>query len=434
MRVLILGSGVVGVASAWYLAKAGHEVTVIDRQSGPAMETSAANAGQISPGYAAPWAAPGVPLKAIKWMFQRHAPLAIRLDGSSFQLNWMWQMLKNCNVSHYMTNKGRMVRLAEYSRDCIKALRQETGIQYEGRQGGTLQLFRTQQQYENAAKDIAVLEDAGVPYKLLDASQLASAEPALAQVAHKLTGGLQLPNDETGDCQLFTQQLAAMAQQAGVTFLYNHSVDRLLVDGDKISGVQCGDQLLTADSYVVAFGSYSTALLHGLVSIPVYPLKGYSLTIPITDASAAPFSTVLDETYKIAITRFDQRIRVGGMAEIVGFNTELEQKRRATLEMVVRDLYPNGGNVEQATFWTGLRPMTPDGTPIVGRTSVKNLYLNTGHGTLGWTMACGSGQLLADLISGTTPAIPSDDLSVARYSTGFRNSRSVPLKGVHPVR
>lgn len=434
MRVVILGSGVVGVASAWYLAKAGHEVTVIDRQAGPAMETSAANAGQISPGYAAPWAAPGVPLKAIKWMFQRHAPLAIRLDGSSFQLSWMWQMLKNCDTAHYMTNKGRMVRLAEYSRDCIKVLRQETGIQYEGRQGGTLQLFRTQQQFENAAKDIAVLEDAGVPYKLLEASQLATVEPALAQVAHKLTGGLQLPNDETGDCQLFTQQLAKLAQQAGVNFLFNRSVDRLLVDGDKITGVQCAGKVIKADSYVVAFGAYSTALLRDLVSIPVYPLKGYSLTIPITDEAAAPFSTVLDETYKIAITRFDQRIRVGGMAEIVGFNTELEQKRRETLEMVVRDLYPNGGRIEDATFWTGLRPMTPDGTPIVGRTSLKNLYLNTGHGTLGWTMACGSGQLLADLISGTTPAIPSDDLAVARYSASFRQRSTIPLNDVHPAR
>ncbi len=273
-----------------------------------------------------------------------------------------------------------------------------------------------------------------MPYKLLEASQLASVEPALAQVAHKLTGGLQLPNDETGDCQLFTQQLAKMAEQAGVTFLFNRSVDRLLVEGDKIAGVQCGEEVFKADSYVVAFGSYSTALLRGLVSIPVYPLKGYSLTIPITDEAAAPFSTVLDETYKIAITRFDQRIRVGGMAEIVGFNTQLEQKRRETLEMVVRDLYPNGGRVEDATFWTGLRPMTPDGTPIVGRTSLKNLYLNTGHGTLGWTMACGSGQLLSDLMSGITPAIPSDDLAVARYSAGFRQQHAVPLNDVHPAR
>lgn len=433
MRVLILGSGVVGVASAWYLAKAGHDVTVIDRQSGPAEETSAGNAGQISPGYAAPWAAPGVPLKAIKWMFQRHAPLAIRLDGSSFQLRWMWQMLRNCDMSHYQTNKGRMVRLSEYSRDCLKELRHETGIQYEGRQGGTLQLFRTSQQYENAAKDIAVLRDAGVPYQLLESSQLASVEPALAGVAHKLTGGLQLPNDETGDCQLFTRQLAEMAKNIGVKFEFNRRVDKLLVEGNQISGVQCGEDVLTAEAYVVAFGSYSTALLHELVAIPVYPLKGYSLTIPIIDEASAPFSTVLDETYKIAITRFDQRIRVGGMAEIVGFNTQLEQARRETLEMVVKDLYPNGGDVAQATFWTGLRPMTPDGTPVVGRTRIKNLYLNTGHGTLGWTMACGSGQLLSDIISGITPAIPSDDLAVARYSPDFHPQQSRVGQKAYPI-
>lgn len=417
MRVLILGSGVVGVSSAWYLAKAGHQVTVIDRQPGPALETSAANAGQISPGYAAPWAAPGVPLKAIKWMFQRHAPLAIHLDGSRFQLHWMWQMLKNCDISHYKTNKSRMVRLAEYSRDCLKLLRQETGIQYEGRQKGTLQLFRSQQQFDNASKDIAVLEEAGVPYQLLSANQLSTVEPALAQVAHKLVGGLQLPNDETGDCQLFTQRLAEMAKLAGVNFLFNQTIDRLCVEGDKVIGVQCGRELIKADSYVMALGAYSTALLGDWFPIPVYPLKGYSLTIPITDEMAAPSSTVLDETYKIAITRFDQRIRVGGMAEIVGFNTQLEQKRRATLEMVVRDLYPHGGRIEQASFWTGLRPMTPDGTPIVGKTPLKNLYLNTGHGTLGWTMACGSGQLLADLVSGITPAIASDDLAVGRYTS-----------------
>ncbi|MBU9867385.1 D-amino acid dehydrogenase [Rahnella aceris] len=432
MRVVILGSGVVGVASAWYLAKAGHQVTVIDRQSGPAEETSAGNAGQISPGYAAPWAAPGVPVKAVKWMFQKHAPLAIRLDGTQFQLKWMWQMLRNCNMDHYQTNKSRMVRLAEYSRDCMKALREDTGIQYEGRQGGTLQLFRTAQQFESAAKDIAVLEDAGVPYQLLESSQLATAEPALAQVAHKLTGGLRLPNDETGDCQMFTRKLADMARQAGVIFEFNRTVDKLHIENGEITGVQCANEFVRADAYVVAFGSYSTALLRDLVSIPVYPLKGYSLTIPITDPASAPVSTVLDETYKIAITRFDDRIRVGGMAEIVGFNLKLAQARRETLEMVVKDLYPNGGNVEQATFWTGLRPMTPDGTPIVGRTRIKNLYLNTGHGTLGWTMACGSGQLLSDIMSGVTPAIPSDDLSVERYSPDFIARPAGPHK-MHPV-
>ncbi len=415
MRVVVLGSGVVGVTSAYYLARAGHEVTVIDREAGPALETSFANAGQISPGYASPWAAPGVPLKAVKWMFQKHAPLAIRLDGTQFQLQWMWQMLQNCTSSRYAVNKGRMVRLAEYSRDCLQALRAETGIQYEGRTGGTLQVFRTQQQFDGAAKDIAVLQEANVPYELLSPAELAQAEPALAAVSHKLTGGLRLPGDETGDCQMFTTRLAAMAEQLGVKFRYNTPIDALAMAGDRIAGVQCGDELVRADSFVVALGSYSTKFLSGLVKIPVYPLKGYSITAPIVNEASAPISTVLDETYKIAITRFDDRIRVGGMAEIVGFDKSLRQARRETLELCVNDLFPGGGDTSKATFWTGLRPMTPDGTPIVGRTPVPNLFLNTGHGTLGWTMSCGSGQLLADVMSGKQPAIKADDLSVHRY-------------------
>ncbi|MBB5401207.1 D-amino acid dehydrogenase [Paraburkholderia youngii] len=415
MRVVVLGSGVVGVTSAYYLARAGHEVTVIDREAGPALETSFANAGQISPGYASPWAAPGVPLKAVKWMFQKHAPLAIRLDGTAFQLQWMWQMLQNCTAPRYAVNKGRMVRLAEYSRDCLQALRADTGIQYEGRTGGTLQVFRTQQQFDGAAKDIAVLQEANVPYELLSADQLGKAEPALAAVSHKLTGGLRLPGDETGDCQMFTTRLAALAEQLGVKFRYNTPIDALAMAGGRIAGVQCGGELVRADSFVVALGSYSTRFLDGIVKIPVYPLKGYSITAPIVDAAAAPVSTVLDETYKIAITRFEDRIRVGGMAEVVGFDKSLREARRKTLELSVNDLFPGGGDTSKATFWTGLRPMTPDSTPIVGRTPVPNLFLNTGHGTLGWTMSCGSGQLLADLMSGKQPAIRADDLSVHRY-------------------
>jgi D-amino-acid dehydrogenase len=415
MRVVVLGSGVVGVTSAYYLARAGHEVTVVDREGSPALETSFANAGQISPGYAAPWAAPGVPLKAVKWMFQKHAPLAIRLDGTQFQLRWMWQMLQNCTAERYAVNKGRMVRLAEYSRDCLQALRADTGIQYEGRTGGTLQVFRTQQQLDGAQKDIAVLKDANVAYELLSPTELARAEPALAAVSGKLTGGLRLPGDETGDCQLFTTRLAALAQSLGVKFRFNTAIDALEIAGGRIAGVRCGNETLRADAYVVALGSYSTQLLASIVKIPVYPLKGYSITAPIVDAARAPISTVLDETYKIAITRFDDRIRVGGMAEIVGFSKTLREARRETLEMCVNDLFPGGGDTSQASFWTGLRPMTPDGTPIVGRTPVSNLFLNTGHGTLGWTMSCGSGQLLADLISGRRPAIQADDLSVHRY-------------------
>jgi len=414
MRIVILGSGVIGVTTAYYLARAGHDVTVLDRQSASAQETSFANAGQISPGYASPWAAPGIPLKAMKWMLQRHAPLSITPDGTLFQLQWMWQMLQNCNAERYAVNKERMVRLAEYSRDCFKALRAATGIEYQGRQQGTTQLFRTQQQLDGAAKDIEVLKDTGVPYELLTREQLVGAEPGLDQ--NKLVGGLRLPNDETGDCQLFTTRLTAMAEELGVKFRYNTEIRSLAMDGGEIKGVVTDTGLVQADSYVVAMGSYSTQLLKDIVKIPVYPLKGYSITVPIVDAARAPTSTILDETYKIAVTRFDDRIRVGGMAEIAGFNTQLNPRRRETLEMVVNDLFPGAGDTASASFWTGLRPMTPDGTPVVGRTAVRNLFINTGHGTLGWTMSCGSAQLLADIISARRPAIRADDLSVGRYS------------------
>ena len=416
MRVVILGSGVIGVTTAYYLAKAGHEVTVIDRQPAPALETSFANAGQISPGYASPWAAPGIPLKAMKWMLQRHAPLSITPDGTTFQLKWMWAMLRNCTAERYAVNKERMVRLAEYSRDCFKELRDEAGIAYESRQRGTMQLFRTEAQFASAAKDIQVLQDSGVPYELLTRDQLGNAEPALAMAGDKLVGALRLPNDETGDCQLFTTRLATMAEALGVKFRYNVAIDRLAVAGNSIAGVHCGDELVKGDAYVVALGAHSTTLLKSIVDIPVYPMKGYSITVPITDAAKAPVSTILDETYKIAVTRFEDRIRVGGMAEIAGFDLRLNPCRRATLEMVVNDLFPGAGDTAQASFWTGLRPMTPDGTPIVGRTALGNLFLNTGHGTLGWTMSCGSAQMLADLMSAKRPAIPFDDLSVGRYA------------------
>jgi D-amino-acid dehydrogenase len=416
MRVVVLGSGVIGVTSAYFLALAGHEVTVLDRQQGAALETSFANAGQISPGYAAPWAAPGIPLKALKWMLEEHAPLSITPDGTLFQLRWMWSMLMNCSVDRYNVNKQRMVHLAEYSRDCFKELRAATNIQYQGRQQGTLQLFRDEDQYRAAQKDIAVLEKAGVPYQLLSTEHLADVEPALAAVAHKLAGGLRLPNDETGDCQLFTTTLAAMAEKLGVKFRYGVSIDALTMSNKQVTGVRCGSESISADAVVVALGSFSTNFLRGILDIPVYPVKGYSITVPIIDAEKAPVSTILDETYKIAITRFDDRIRVGGMAELVGFNKQLKAKRQKTLEMVLNDLFPGAGDLEHDSFWTGLRPMTPDGTPLVGATSVPNLFLNTGHGTLGWTMSCGSGRVLADVISGKTPAVDVSELNLSRYS------------------
>ncbi|WP_045738025.1 D-amino acid dehydrogenase [Xanthomonas sp. MUS 060] len=417
MRVLILGSGVIGTATAWYLARSGCEVSVVDRQPAVGLETSYANAGQVSPGYASPWAAPGVPLKALKWLFQRHAPLAITPTADLKQYLWLAQMLRNCTAERYAINKARMVRLSEYSRDCLDQLRAETGIAYEGRQLGTTQLFRTQAQLDAAAKDIAVLREYGVPYELLDRAGIARVEPALADAPATLVGALRLPNDQTGDCHLFTQRLAALATAAGVRFRHGETIQALLADGDRLDGVRIGGRVERADRYVVALGSYSPALLAPLgIRLPVYPLKGYSLTLPIRDPARAPNSTIQDETYKVAITRFDQRIRVGGMAELAGFDLSRPARRRATLEKVVRELYPHGGDLAAAEFWTGLRPATPDGTPVVGATGYRNLFLNTGHGTLGWTMACGSGRYLADLIASRQPQIDGEGLDLFRYS------------------
>jgi D-amino-acid dehydrogenase len=388
---------------------------VIERQAGPALETSFGNAGQISPGHAAPWGAPGVPLRALKWLFQRHAPFSFRPDGTLYQLQWMRQMAANCTPERYAVNKERMVRLAEYSRDCLRQLRADTGIAYEARQRGTLQLFRTAQQFEAAARDLAVLDRAGVPYELLESGQLARAEPALAQARDRLAGGLRLPNDETGDCHLFTTRLAGMARALGVRFEFGTPVLALPLASGAIAHAVTERGVFEADRYVVALGSWSRQLLRDVVPVPVYPLKGYSITLPIVDADKAPVSTIVDETYKVAVTRFDDRIRVGGMAEVAGYDHTLRPRRRATLEMVVNDLYPGAGDAARATFWTGLRPKTPDGTPIVGATPVPNLFLNTGHGTLGWTMSCGSARVMADLIAGRQPEIRTDDLSVARY-------------------
>ena len=416
MDIVVLGGGVVGVTSAWYLAKAGHKVTLLERRDGVALETSHANAGQISPGYASPWAAPGIPLKAAKWLLQKHAPFTVRPTSDPFQLRWMLKMFANCTPAAYAVNKGRMVRLAEYSRDCMKLLRDELALDYEGRQLGTLQLFRSQAQCDASQRDIEVLEEYGVPYQSLDADGCEEVEPALARVRGKVVGGLRLPGDETGDCFRFTQALAAEAQKLGVTFVFDCSIDEIELAKGRAVAVRAGEQRFQADAIVCALGSYGTGFLKPLgIALPVYPVKGYSLTLPMTDADGAPRSTVLDETYKVAITRFDERIRVGGMAELSGFNLALNPKRHDTLAMVVRDLFPEGGDLSRAEFWTGLRPMTPDGTPLVGPSPIPGLWLNTGHGTLGWTMAAGSGQLLSDLISGSTPAISDEGLTLARY-------------------
>jgi D-amino-acid dehydrogenase len=421
MKVLVLGGGVIGVTTAYYLARAGHEVEVVDRQPGPALETSHANAGEVSPGYSAPWAGPGIPLKAIKWLLMKHSPLVVRPQLDPAMWRFMLAMLANCTERAYALNKSRMVPIAEYSRDCMKALRAETGIAYDERTQGTLQLFRTQAQLDGIAKDVEILKQYGVPFEVLDRAGFCRVEPALRLTQQKFVGALRLPGDETGDCFLFTTRLAEMAGKLGLRFRWETAIDGLQAAGGRIVGVRTSAGELRADAVVLALGSYSTALLAPLgIRIPVYPVKGYSITVPITDAAAAPESTIMDETHKVAVTRLGDRIRVGGTAELAGFSTALRESRRRTLEHVVSDLFPRGGDVAQASFWSGLRPMTPDGTPIVGATPYANLYLGTGHGTLGWTMAAGTGRVLADVISGRTPEIALDGLTMARYPRAWR--------------
>jgi D-amino-acid dehydrogenase len=326
-----------------------------------------------------------------------------RLDPA--MVAWGLRLLANCTSARYELNKGRMLRLAEYSRDCLRDLRDQTGITYDERMMGTLQLFRTQKQLDQAAADIAILEKFAIKYSLLDRQGCFLAEPALARVGGKIAGGLRLPGDETGDCFLFTTALAAMAQQLGVVFRFGTKVTALRHDNNAILGVEISDgdaaSVLTGDSYVLALGSYSPLLLKPLgIHLPLYPVKGYSLTFPVSDPTSAPNSTVMDETYKTAVTRLGNRVRVGGTAELNGYNTTLHASRRLALEHVVNDLFPGAGDSRQATFWMGLRPMTPDGPPIIGKCQLSNLFLNTGHGTLGWTMAAGSGRALVDVISG----------------------------------
>lgn len=416
MKVVVLGAGIIGVTSAYQLAKAGHEVTVIDRQQGPALETSFANAGEVSFGYCSPWAAPGIPMKAIKWLFMHHAPLILRPKVDGAMLSWLVKMLSNCTSERYAINKSRMLRLADYSRISLAQVREETGIAYDERMQGTLQLFRTQAQLDASAKDVKALAADGIPYEVLDPDGCIRVEPALRHVRGKIVGGLLTPKDETGDCFKFTNALAAKAVELGVKFQYGTTIKGLDVEGGQARGVMTDRGRVEADAIVAALGSYSPLLLKPLgISLSVYPVKGYSLTIPITDASRAPESTVMDETYKIAITRLGDRIRVGGMAEISGYTNDLGLPRRQTLEHSVTDLFP-GGDVAKASFWSGLRPMTPDGTPVIGPTKIKGLFLNTGHGTLGWTMSSGSARVISDLVSGRKPDIDATDLAISRYA------------------
>ncbi len=416
MKVIVLGAGVIGVTTAWYLARAGAEVLVLDRQPGPGMETSFANAGELSYGMTSPWAAPGIPMKAVKWLFMRHRPLFIWPMVDPTMWDWGRRMLMNCNEASYRLNKGRMVRISNYSRDAMTDLLAEVPLAFDLREKGTLQLFRTEKQVKGSKADQEVLAEYGSPFEVLDRDQCIAVEPGLHHVADKFVGGLRLLADRTGDCRMFTLALAEKAAELGVTFRYGNTIRSLAHAGGRIASVETEHGPETADAYVCALGPYAPILMRTIgIRLPIYPIKGYSITLPVTDDASAPQSTLMDETHKVAITRLGDRIRVAGQAEIIGYNAKLGRTATDTVRHVVTDLFPKGGDVSRAQGWTGLRPMTPDGTPVIGPTRYPNLFLNTGHGTLGWTMACGSGRAVADAVLGRTPEISFDGLTAARY-------------------
>jgi D-amino-acid dehydrogenase len=417
MKILVLGSGVIGVTSAWYLARAGHDITLVDRQPQPAMETSFANGGQVSWGAANPWAAPDIPGKALGWLFGRHSPLVLRPRLDPEMWLWLGRMLRNCTRVRYLANKERQLRLAHYSHACLTELRNELDLHYDHGTHGLLILYRSTRDLEAATHDAQTLDRLGIAYRFLDHAACVAHEPALSSSRGKIIGGLLFPGDESGDCRRFTDELAVRSQQHGVKFLASTNVTQLIVEGDRISRVITNHGDLTADRYVLACGSYSPLLLKPLgIRLPVYPVKGYSITVPITNDAAAPRGTLTDETYKVVITRLGNRMRAAGTAELCGYDLTLRPARLATLVHVVRDLFPSAGDLFDAEPWAGLRPMTPDNPPVIGATPYQNLFLNTGHGTLGWTMACGSGKVLADLIAGRAPEIDLDGLTLARFT------------------
>lgn len=417
MKIIVLGAGVVGVASAYFLNKAGHQVTVIDRAPNAAHETSFGNAGQLSFGYTTPWASPSTPSRAAKWFFKEHSPLIIRPDGSLFQLKWLAQMTANCTSIAYARNQSRMIRISEYSRALFHQFEQEEKIHFEQQHKGTLHLFRDENAFQAHKKEMGVLEQYDVPYQILNPEECLQYEPCLHHMRHQIAGAFRLPNDSTGDCHLFTTRLAKLCEERGVEFKFNCEIKNLEIAGNRVVAVHAGGERWEAEQFLCALGSFSRTMLQQIgLDLPIYPVKGYSLTIPITHAENAPQSTVLDDTYKVALTRFENRIRVGGMAELSGYELALPNVHRETLSMVVNELFPNSGDVSQATYWSGLRPVTPDSTPIIGRTRFENLFTNTGHGTLGWTMSLGSGKIVADLMTSGQAEVKTDDLNLARYA------------------
>ncbi len=410
MRIIVLGGGVVGVASAWYLAADGHDVTLVDRARGPALETSFANGGQISASYAEPWANPEAPAKILKWLVRDDAPLLFRPRLDWRQWRWGLEFLIQCLPGNTRRNTIQCLNLALYSRDCLDALRRETGIEYDALTRGILQFYTERDEFDQAVASAELMRRYGCDRQVKTPDECLAIEPALASCRASIVGGIFTSTDESGDAQRFTTELATLAASRGVTYRWNTQIQALTSAGGSIDGVRAVHdgrfETLRADAYVVALGSYSPFLL-STVGVPcnVYPAKGYSATIDIGDHRGAPTVSLTDVAWKIVLTRLGQRLRVAGTAELAGWDLSLDRTRCEALAARTFELFPDAGMRDSARYWTGLRPATPSNVPLIGRTRYPNLFLNTGHGTLGWTMACGSGHALADVVAARKPEV-----------------------------
>ena len=418
MKVVVLGAGIIGTTSAYFLAKQGHEVTVIDRQDSVSMETSHANAGCLSYGFTSPWASPGLPFSVLKWVLTGRSPLIINPNMSIETIKFLYRMYKNCNSRSYEINKSRMLRVANYSQKALLEIETDFDLYYEQKKQGSLQLFWDSKEIEKAQKDIAILDKFNINSQLLSAEECVKIEPGLQYVKNKLAGGIQFMDDFTGNCYLFSTEVYKKCVEMGVNFEFNTEIKSLQISNDKIASVSTDSGEIKADCYSVSLGSYSTKILSKIgIEIPIYPVKGYSITLPVLSNEDAPQSTIMDEKNKIAITRLGDRIRVAGMAHLTDFDKNLRTKSLDSLMSGLDLLFPKSYESSKETnFWTGFRPSTPDGTPIIGPTPFNNLFLNTGHGTLGWTMSAGSGKLLANLVSGIDPEISTEGIDMSRYS------------------
>ncbi len=414
MHVIVVGAGIIGVCSAYYLRQRGFEVTVIERRPGVAQEASFGNAGIIAPGYVTPWASPGMPRKVLSYMFSSESPVLFRPNANPAMWRWLARWLRECRLQRYRVNKSRMQRVAFYSRAQLHDLRNQLGIQYEQAQG-YLQLLRSARDIELLAPARAMLDESGVAYRMLEPAEVHEMEPGLSATT-PLAGGLLLPEDESGNCTIFAQAVRRAAEDDGVRFRFNVDVQRILREGDRVTGVLAGARTIPADAVLIAAATGSPALLAPLgIRIPMYPIKGYSATVALSDGAIGPQRALMDEAYKTAITPFANRIRVAGTAEIGDRELVLRDAALRTLIKVATDWFPGAARFSGAKFWVGARPMLPDGAPLLGPSPLKGLFLNIGHGSTGWAMACGSARVLADVISGTTPEIDLDGLTLERY-------------------